>query len=370
MLDYEDRPQSSGSRYRAAGEGIEKVPGRRVVTGAAGALLLAGFVVVAVFSALVVATEPGFDFAAPGCVSDLAAPSGGQGGAVEWSQSQRANAEVIARTGEQMGVPGRGQWIALATAMQESTLNNLGGGDRDSAGLFQQRPSQGWGTHSQVTDPTYAARKFYEGLLRVPGWEAMPLTVAAQTVQRSGFPDAYAKWEQAAADLLTELATGTSPGLGGLLAGVLCEPGETTGGGTSTGVGQGASTAAQRALDFAAAQFGKPYVWGGAGPDGFDCSGLTMRAWQAAGVQLPRTSREQATAGQRVPLSEARPGDLVFWSRNGTIPGIHHVALYLGDDRIREAPTTGTPVRDRDLNVTSGSYDARRILPFVIRPGA
>lgn len=106
---------------------------------------------------------------------------------------QRRNAAVIVGVGQAMHVPPRGVVVALATAMQESTLRNLSGGDRDSAGLFQQRPSQGWGSWSQVTDPKYSAATFYRHLLKVPGWEGMPVTVAAQTVQRSAYPDAYRK---------------------------------------------------------------------------------------------------------------------------------------------------------------------------------
>lgn len=78
--------------------------------------------------------------------------------------------------------------IALATALQESALRNIDYGDRDSLGLFQQRPSQGWGTPAQIMDPVYSAGVFYDRLAEVPGYSRLPLTVAAQRVQRSGFP--------------------------------------------------------------------------------------------------------------------------------------------------------------------------------------
>jgi len=120
-------------------------------------------------------------------------------------------AAAIVQVGKEMGVPERGQWIALATAMQESSLRNLNHGDRDSLGLFQQRPSQGWGTPAQVTDPAYAARKFYDGLDEVDGWERLPLWQAAQAVQRSGHPTAYAKWEDAAAEVLGAVGGATCP---------------------------------------------------------------------------------------------------------------------------------------------------------------
>ena len=86
--------------------------------------------------------------------------------------------------------------------MQESTLRNINYGDRDSPGLFQQRSSQGWGTPAQVLDPAYSTTIFLDRLLQLPNWERLPVTVAAQTVQRSAFPDAYAKWGGLAADLV------------------------------------------------------------------------------------------------------------------------------------------------------------------------
>ncbi|MGW5735745.1 MULTISPECIES: peptidoglycan DD-metalloendopeptidase family protein [Streptomyces] len=92
--------------------------------------------------------------------------------------------------------------IGIATAYQESRLQNLSNGDRDSAGLFQQRPSMGWGTHAQVTNPTYAAGKFFS-VLKTTNWKSVPLTVAAQTVQRSGTPSAFGKWEKAAAETVS-----------------------------------------------------------------------------------------------------------------------------------------------------------------------
>ena len=114
------------------------------------------------------------------------------------SEEQLRNGGTIVGVGERLGVPIRGWMIAIATALQESGLRNLNYGDRDSLGLFQQRPSQGWGTPAQILDPEYAAGEFYRRLLLVPGWESMRLTLAAQAVQRSAFPFAYARWEQLA----------------------------------------------------------------------------------------------------------------------------------------------------------------------------
>ena len=123
---------------------------------------------------------------------------------------QAQNAALIAGIGVRRGLPARAVTIALATAFQESKLYNLDYGDRDSVGLFQQRPSQGWGTRRQIKDPVYAIGRFYDALVRIPGYETMRITEAAQRVQRSGFPEAYAAHEPAARALASAL-TGHSP---------------------------------------------------------------------------------------------------------------------------------------------------------------
>ncbi|WP_455681510.1 hypothetical protein [Streptomyces filamentosus] len=128
----------------------------------------------------------------------------------EFTPDQASNAATIAAVGSARGLPERAVTIALATALQESALRNIEHGDRDSLGLFQQRPSMGWGTPEQIMDPVYSAGKFYEGLEKVPGYSRMPLTVAAQKVQKSGFPQAYAKHEPDAA-LLSAALTGRTP---------------------------------------------------------------------------------------------------------------------------------------------------------------
>lgn len=131
------------------------------------------------------------------------APATGKG---SLTAEQRQNAATIVAVGKAMGASEHDQVIALATAMQESTLHNHTGGDRDSAGLFQQRPSQGWGSYAQVTDPTYSARTFYSRLAALKGRARMPVTVAAQTVQRSAYPNAYAKHEPVARALVAGTA--------------------------------------------------------------------------------------------------------------------------------------------------------------------
>lgn len=115
-------------------------------------------------------------------------------GSVQLDEEQAANAATITAIGLRRGIPDRGLIVALATAWQESKLHNIDYGDRDSLGLFQQRPSQGWGTEEQIMDPRYAAEVFYEHLERIPGWEDMRVTDAAQAVQLSAFPEEYEQW--------------------------------------------------------------------------------------------------------------------------------------------------------------------------------
>ncbi|GGN82698.1 hypothetical protein GCM10011579_070670 [Streptomyces albiflavescens] len=131
----------------------------------------------------------------------------GDGASYEFTPEQAVNAATISAVGTSRGMSERAVTIALATALQESGLRNIRHGDRDSLGLFQQRPSQGWGTTKQIMDPTYAAGVFYEHLAKVPGYSRLPLTVAAQRVQRSGYPQAYAKHEPDAT-LLAAALTG------------------------------------------------------------------------------------------------------------------------------------------------------------------
>src|SRR5262245_39639271 len=115
------------------------------------------------------------------------------------TEEQVRDAAIIIKAGQDLKVPPRGWVIGVATALQESRLTNLpdlgANNDHDSIGLFQQRPSQGWGTPEQLADPAYQSRKFFEKLVTIPNWQNLPLTVAAQAVQVSAFPDAYAKHE-------------------------------------------------------------------------------------------------------------------------------------------------------------------------------
>ncbi|UAJ78097.1 LysM peptidoglycan-binding domain-containing protein [Leifsonia sp. ZF2019] len=170
-------------------------------------------------------TIPGMTTAAavtpkPPAPAPVAAPAplpvAAAGQVVALTDEMRGNAALIVRIGRQEGVSDQGIVIALAAAAQESGLRNVRYGDRDSLGLFQQRPSTGWGTADQVLDPERATRAFFggannpnpgrtRGLLDIPGWTSMTVTQAAQAVQISAFPDAYAKWETSARAWLAQL---------------------------------------------------------------------------------------------------------------------------------------------------------------------
>jgi hypothetical protein len=134
------------------------------------------------------------------------------GAGLELDAEQVTNARIVVGVAHSLGLPDQAAVIGLATALQESGLRALtqAESDRDSAGIFQQRPSMGWGSTRQVMDPVYAAQTFYEHLVRVPGWQELPLTTAAQAVQRSAHPDVYTRWEPDATRLHVAI-TGTGP---------------------------------------------------------------------------------------------------------------------------------------------------------------
>jgi peptidoglycan DL-endopeptidase CwlO len=281
---------------------------------------------------------------------------------VDLDAEQLANAAVIVDVTHSSALPSRAADIAVATALQESSLRNLDHGDTvgpDSRGLFQQRIRY-YGA-DVATDPARATAAFLTRLRAVPHWDTLPLTVAAAAVQRprADLVGAYARWQTAATVLVEQLwrepNEGTSSlddaaptefdcGLGGdgvFGDGVAALPA----GYELPTAGQGA-TAVRTAL----AQLGKPYIWGGVGPRGFDCSGLTMTSWAAAGVAIPRTAAAQAASGVAVAgLSALQPGDLLFIAgTHGTASSPGHVGMYIGTvDGVAylvQAPRTGLTV--------------------------
>ncbi|GHI94135.1 C40 family peptidase [Streptomyces olivaceus] len=287
---------------------------------------------------------------------------------------QVPNAKTIQATGVAMNIPARGQVVALATALQESGLRNLTYGDRDSLGLFQQRPSQGWGTANEILDPVHASTKFYEGLKKVSGWQSLSVTQAAQAVQKSGFPEAYAKWEplatalQKAIEPLLQEAGHPSPSPSDSAhasspspstAGRCSADGDGTDFGTIPAgalpteykIPATASREVQTAIRWALGQLDTPYQWGGSCTDSHgtdpmgrcDCSSLMQQAYKAAGVTLTRTTYTQVKDGKAVSADALRPGDLLFTEGSAAVP--EHVGMFIGQGLIVHAPHTGDVVR-------------------------
>ncbi|MFG3495032.1 hypothetical protein [Streptomyces sp. NPDC047928] len=270
--------------------------GRRVRVAAAFAVLLgiAGYVAVQYESG---------GGGAPHCTA-------GTGNSVyRFTPEQAANAATISAVGTTRGMPERAVTIALATALQESALRNITYGDRDSLGLFQQRPSQGWGTEAQILDPVFSAGAFYERLAEVPGYSRLPLTVAAQRVQRSGYPQAYAKHEPDAT-LLAAALTGRTP------ASLTCTPSRDSGPGDPAKVraelvrsfGKGMAPAASPKAGKAGA--GKPDADKSGADDGGDVISVPVPATEAAGSAGP-----EGAAGSDPRADGSRRGwELAQWA--------------------------------------------------------
>lgn len=350
-----------------------------------------------------------------------------------FTSAQLSVARTIISVGRSLGASDRDILIALMAGFQESGLRNLNYGDRDSLGIFQQRG--GWGSVQQRLDPIEATRMFFtgghqgqRGLLDFAKRNGMSLTQAAQAVQVSAFPNAYAKWEQKARGLLGELGGGSTgpvplenvapnpaavdtslapstdqttaladmgeqlatdtpgvespdgtgaagapgiesadkmPELDGTLSFLPTRSsGEDIADGSAfedifpkePGIAGGARSRVVQ-LGQQLARAGIPYVWGGSNPDtGLDCSGLVQYVLRQVGVNLPRVSFQQANSGKRVALSSLRAGDLVAWDNSPRNNGADHIAIYLGNGLIVEAPKPGLSVRIRQLGSKEGAY--------------
>lgn len=298
---------------------------------------------------------------------------------------QVSNARIIYAVAVGRSLPERAAVIAIATALQESKLYNLTNAvNADSLGLFQQRPSQGWGTAAQILDPMHASNAFYDHLIKVANWQSIPLTQAAQDVQRSAYPNAYAKWETLATALASQFSTEqpTTPTdtTGGTDTGAGCDDdgdGQPTTGDVSLPNGvtlpAGTPTAVATAIAWALAQRGTPYHYGGdcTNPHGgapaheCDCSSLMQQAYHTAGVSIPRTTLDQVHAGAAVTsISAIAPGDLVFIpGSDGTRTVPRHVGMYIGDGLLVQAPHTGDVVKISTLSSWQSQISAiRRIV--------
>lgn len=284
-----------------------------------------------------------------GCGGD-GGPGGGsqQLGDRTWSAEQMNNAQTITQVTQTRRLPRRAAVLATATAIVESQLRNVHYGDLDSLGVFQQRPSQGWGSPADVLNPAAATGRFLDHLVVIPRWPYLPPGVAEQLVQRSSRPERYAPQEPSAAALVGKFWTGPDNPVPPPTSGATAQLAAFT---ASTGCGdQGGSNipldpqrlppgfqlpidARQRAaVSYALAQVGKPYVWGAKGPNAFDCSGLVQAAWAAAGVAISAGTTSQVHDGTPVAgLHQVQPGDLLFIPGSlGTARNPGHVGMYAG----------------------------------------
>ncbi|MFD7652644.1 C40 family peptidase [Actinosynnema sp. NPDC059797] len=274
----------------------------------------------------------------------------GRGDADRLTDEQLTTVANIISIGRERQLPPLAWQIAIQAGMTESGLRSLDYGDRDSLGIFQMRPSMGWGTPQQVMDPHYAINKFYDVLLKLPDWEAQRPGDSAQDVERSAFPDRYHRWEAMAAFLIGREGDVSDP----------------AGCGEAAGDFLLASNAAGTAIEFTRQQLGEPYLWGGNGPDAWDCSGILVKAFAAAGVKIPRVANDQyMSGGAHLPVREAKAGDLIFWATNPAQPvTVHHVGMYLGNDEYIHAPQTGDVVKISKIN-----WDYHELMPLAVRPG-
>jgi len=324
----------------------------------------------------------------------------------DWTQEQINNAAIIYQVGVKMGMSTRDIQIGLITALVESRLVNVNYGDSDSLGLFQQRTSQGWGTPEQIMDPRYAASQFFQHLKSL-GDKRYQMTMgeAAQAVQRSAFPDRYGEeignmrdlwpsvqkaggappqsldggayptmpsvdttsvydaltqsmsadsalppsasqmlgaWGMPSADMSSGLGTFISPTTNQTTIQPLME--------TQGSYVKGVDGWRKAVLEYAKGAVGVPYVWGGTNlKTGVDCSGFIQSVFAKAGIDLPRISYQQANLGARVGYGGLQPGDLIGWDNSSRNSGADHIAMYLGNGLMIEAPRPGLSVRIRHI---------------------
>lgn len=289
------------------------------------------------------------------------------------SDPQAQNARTVVAVAE--GRAGdRAALIALMVGLAESQLLVLSnpnvaagqglpsqgvGSDHDSLGIFQQRA--GWGSAAQRMDPVVSTNLFLTALTASPTWRSQDPWAAAQTTQRSAFdghPNAanhfssvyggnYLAQLDRATTILREIAASASTAACGAS---VAEPpsGATDAFGLPLAyrIPASSSLSAQSAIALALAQRGKPYVWGAVGPDSYDCSGLMVRAWSSAGIQLHRTTQQQLSDGTASSIPSIAPGDLVLIpGSDGSLAAPGHVGMYIGNGLVVHAPHTGDVVR-------------------------
>ncbi len=278
------------------------------------------------------------------------------------SDTAAANGRIVAAVSVARGGD-KAALIALMTGLTESGLRVLTnpndpagnayahdgvGGDHDSLGIFQQRPN--WGTAAQRMEPVASTNIFLDRLLSLPHWQAASPWQAAQSVQASAFSDGsnyHAQWDLAVSILNTVKADSATLSCGG--SGVGQPPSGPAGqhglpAGYTAPVGT--SPAAAAAVTSALSDLGKPYVFGAKGPSAYDCSSLMVAAWAAGGHALTRTTYSQVHDGTTTTQAQLVAGDLVLTpGSNGTLASPGHVAMFIGQGLVIEAPHTGDVVK-------------------------
>jgi hypothetical protein len=247
------------------------------------------------------------------------------GNTAELDPEQAGNAATIAAIAVRRGLPARAATIGIATAMQESKLYNVAGGDRDSIGLFQQRPSQGWGTAAQVHDPVYASNAFYAALVKVADYQTLSITAVAQKVQRSAFPTAYA-FHEADARIWASALSGYST------AALTCVLSAPSGAGSGQQDGNGLSARAQAVLTAASAETGRTgQALTGTGGTALQftpaASDTTRMAWALAQWAVARAQTLDVTAVELDGMQWRRADGAQGWTRLGTGTGTGTVVV-------------------------------------------
>lgn len=364
--------------------------------GIGGAILAVVGLMVVILAAATGADGSQADAATLGCAGGGTAQTVAS---IQLTAAQMGNVQTIVTTTAALRVrgaalPAYAAAVALATAYQESKFtNSTNQTDHDSEGLFQQRVSVY--TAAVAADPVKSTQAFLTRLVKVTNWQTIPLTDAAADVQNpaAAYRGLYARWQPLATALTSQLwpaaraaNSTTTPTSTTVSVPVTACTGD-GGAGLAPPHGHGnnvagtqhipagliidGSPAAHNAVAFALAQLGKPYVFAAAGPNSFDCSGLTMAAWAAAGVPLDHFTGSQVSAGTPEPLdlSQAVAGDLVLIpGADGTMAKPGHVGMVIGYTNtpkgrrlyLVQAPETGMNVEVTDTSEWAGQIAAVR----------
>lgn len=308
------------------------------------------------------ACAPGPDIASPQAqVVQVANAQGGVPAQVgAYKDEQVVVAGQIIAAGRDRSLDLRTITIAVMTGMGESSLTNVAHGDAvrsNTIGVFQEGPERG--PYATRMDPYGAAGIFYDHLARVPGYAALPPTIAAHAAQANADPWYYVPFWGDAVQMVSTL-TGVQD-----LSAVLPVSGAVPCTVAADDPGAGGplpppnTAAAATAIAYARARLGFPYLWGGTGPNGYDCSGLVLMAYRSAGINLSRVSEQQIGDGVAVPRDQIQPGDLVFFDPGPAGPG--HVGIALGNGQMIDAPHTGAFVRIESIDGFGNYVGARRV---------